>query len=275
MAIAQTPDLSIHYEIRGEGPRVLFLGGSGGDLRHGPTIFDSPLAKRFTVLAFDQRGLGQTGRPTGPYTMANYADDAAALLDAVGWERAHFLGISFGGMVAQEFALRHGTRQGNAVWCCTSSGGAGGASYPLHTLAQLPQEEQARLRVRITDERVDDDFASREPERYAALLAAARDEQARAARDEVRAGLAPQLGARAGHDTFARLSSVEGPVFLAGGLFDGIAPPANMRALAGQIPNAQLRLYDGGHLFFQQDRRAFPAIMQFLAEGTMSREDDR
>ncbi len=68
-----------------------------GDLRRSPNAFDSPLPQHFTVLGYDQRGLGQTDRPDIPYTMADYAKDATALLDAVGWERCAVIGISFEG----------------------------------------------------------------------------------------------------------------------------------------------------------------------------------
>ena len=65
----------------------LFISGTGGDLRRSPNAFDSPLPQHFTVLGYDQRGLGQTDRPDIPYTMADYAQDATALLDAVRWNR--------------------------------------------------------------------------------------------------------------------------------------------------------------------------------------------
>lgn len=78
-------DLNLYYELAGTGPRLLYINGTGGDLRRKPNVFDSPLAERFTILSYDQRGLGQTDRPATPYTMADYAEDANALLDAMGW----------------------------------------------------------------------------------------------------------------------------------------------------------------------------------------------
>jgi len=101
MPFINVRDLKMYYEIRGTGPRLLVISGTGGDLRRSPSIFEMPIAQHFKILAYDQRGLGQTSRPDIPYTMVDYAEDANALLDAVGWDRCLVMGISFGGMVAK------------------------------------------------------------------------------------------------------------------------------------------------------------------------------
>ena len=79
---AQANGLDIYYERGGHGEPLLFISGTGGDLRRKPNQFDSPLAAAFDLICYDQRGLGQTAKPDGDYTMAQYADDAAGLLDA-------------------------------------------------------------------------------------------------------------------------------------------------------------------------------------------------
>jgi 3-oxoadipate enol-lactonase len=76
---------------------VLFIGGVGGDLRSKPNAFDSPLADNFDILTFDQRGTGLTDKPDVTYTMTQYAQDAEAVMDAVGWDSAHVVSVSFGG----------------------------------------------------------------------------------------------------------------------------------------------------------------------------------
>ena len=106
MPLARVCDIDIWWERQGDGPRLLYISGTGGDLRNRPGIFDGPYPKAFDLLAFDQRGLGQTSKPDAPYSMAGYADDAAGLMDALGWDDAAVLGVSFGGMVAQELVLR-------------------------------------------------------------------------------------------------------------------------------------------------------------------------
>src|SRR6187455_3429200 len=139
--------LNFYYERAGAGPPLLFISGSGGDLRAQPNVFASPLAKAFDLLAYDQRGLGRTDKPDVAYSMADYADDAAALLDHVGWDEALVVGVSFGGMVAQELVLRHPSRVKRLVLACTSPGGAGGASYPFHEIEHLTGEERARFLI--------------------------------------------------------------------------------------------------------------------------------
>jgi 3-oxoadipate enol-lactonase len=255
-------DIDVYYEQAGRGPKLLFISGTGGDLRVRPNVLDSPLVESFEVVAYDQRGLGQTSKPEGPYSMADYAADAAALLDALGWEQALVMGVSFGGMVAQELILRAPEKVRALVLACTSAGGAGGASFPLHELAGLPEEERLSRHLALSDLRRDARWREANPERWARLLRIARERQSEA-RDH--AGAQLQLAARAQHDTWQRLADVRVPVLLAGGRHDGIAPVANMAALARQIPDAELRFFEGGHLFLIQDEDAYPYIIQWLS----------
>lgn len=254
-------NVRLHYEIAGRGPRVLFISGTGGDLRNRPNVFDGPLAEHFELLSYDQRGLGQSAVPAGPYTMADYGEDAAALVESLGWGPLPVIGVSFGGMVAQELALRHPELVRALVLCCTSSGGAGGASYPLQELADLSEEERNIRHLELADLRRTPEWRAANPERWERLMEMARAGR-RDDRDEIGAEL--QLAARAGHDTWARLPELAMPVLIAGGRHDGIAPVSNLEALAERIPGAELELFDGGHLFMIQDKRANPAIIEWL-----------
>ena len=265
MPFISVRDIKIYYEVHGTGSRVLFINGTGGDLRRRPGIFDSPLVEYFEILAYDQRGLGRTDRPDMPYTMADYAMDADALLDAVGWDNCSVLGISFGGMVAQVFALRCPHRIQRLVLACTSSGGAGGESYPLHELGGLPPREWAQRFIPISDKRCDEAWQAAHPgefqetvDQIVADLAIGADEPGR------RIGARRQLEARLGHDTYDRLPGIKMPVYICGGRYDAIAPAANLEAIRKQIPHARLELFEGGHLFFLQDAAAFKRIAAFL-----------
>ena len=263
MPVAPLGAIDLYHERAGEGPPLLFISGTGGDLRNKPNVFDGPLAKRFDVLAYDQRGLGRSAKPDLPYTMANYADDAAALLEHVGWAGARVVGVSFGGMVAQELALRHPAKVERLVLACTSPGGAGGASYPFHEIQHLKGEARAKHLIPISDTRRDEAWAKANPDAYAQFIAMGAadlyaDEPGHAM------GARRQLEARAAHDTWDRLPDIACPVMIAAGRYDGIALPETQERMAARIPGASLRFFEGGHLFMLQDRTATPAIAEFL-----------
>jgi len=264
MPFAQIRDIQMYYEIAGNGPRLLSISGTGADLRNKPNIFDSALADEFEILAFDQRGLGQTDRPDTRYTMADYADDAAALLDTLGWDRCHVMGISFGGMVGQELALRYPEKIDRLVLCCTSSGGAGGHSYPFHELEEMPVQKMDSVVTAITDTRHDADWQQHNPNDYRAIIEQRNSRNAGADEPGRETGARRQLEARIGHDTYARLPNIKIPVFIAGGSFDGIAPPANLMAINQQIEHSSLQFFQGGHDFYDHDPMAFQRIAEFL-----------
>src|SRR5215471_12804157 len=219
--------IDIYVERRGEGPRLLFLNGSTQTLERMSLLLDV-LASRFEVLAHDQRGLGRTSIPPGPYEMADYAADAAAVLDHAGWDTARVFGISFGGMVAQELAVTWPDRIEGLALLWTSPGGAGGGSYPLHQLVDLPDTEQAATYLPLLDRRFTPEWlASHDRDRSVAeQLAARRANAAERAPEQVR-GEREQLLARSRHDVTDRLGRITSPTLVAAGRYDGIAPPAN------------------------------------------------
>ncbi len=269
MPHVKTKDIKIYYEQAGRGSDVLVLGGSGADLRVKPNIMHSPLTSAFRVTSFDQRGLGQTDKPDGAYTMADYADDAAALMDALDIDHAMVLGISFGGMVGQEMAIRHGNRISRLALFCTSSGGAGGASYPLHTLAPVKQDSKTEALldlIKLYDTRIDDEWLAANPDHMKTYQ---RRNDMRPFMDEPNwaQGRAAQLAARATHDCWDRLGKIACPTWLAGGSYDGIAYPDSMRALETKIPNATLTFYEGGHLFMVEDSKVFSDLITFFKKG--------
>jgi 3-oxoadipate enol-lactonase len=258
-------DIEICFDRVGTGPALLAISGSRGDLRQNPNLLSSPLPKAFDVVAYDQRGLGRTSKPDKPYSMGDYADDAAALMDAVEWERANIVGVSFGGMVALELVLRHPDRVVKLVLCCTSPGGDGGSSYPHHTLQALPADERARRMVSISDTRYNAGWAADNPVRLQELLKNWMDDPF-ADEPGHQTGITRLLEARRRHDTWDRLNRIACSVLICGGRYDGIALPASQQRMASRISGATLRMFEGGHQFLWQDQSAFPEIIVFLAK---------
>jgi len=263
MPFAKIGSLDFYYERSGAGASLLFISGTGSNLRAKPSVMDGPFPKNFDTLAYDQRGLGQTSKPDTVYTMADYADDAARLMDFARWDGANVCGVSFGGMVAQELVLRHPARVKRLVLACTSPGGAGGASFPFHEIDHMNREERARHMIPITDTRRDSDWAEANPDQYKMFVDfAAADPYA----DEPghAMGARRQLAARSAHDAWDRLNQIDCPVMIAAGKYDGIAIPQTQHNLASRIKGAQLAFFEGGHLFMLQDRTALPAMTAFL-----------
>jgi pimeloyl-ACP methyl ester carboxylesterase len=261
-------DIELYYERWGEGPRLLFLNGSGATIATTELLIKLFIGD-FDALVHDQRGLGGSAIPPGPYEMADYAADALALLDHVGWETARVVGVSFGGMVAQELAVTAPERVERLALLCTSPGGVGGASYPLHELAAMPPDEARAKGMQILDTRFTPEWlATHDGDRGLAEMMAARRTVEKS--DKQQRGEAEQLGARSRHDVCDRLGRVSCPTLVACGRYDGIAPASNGEFIASHIAGAELRLYEGGHAFFAQDRAAVPEVVAFLRGDDLS-----
>ena len=265
MSLVETHELSIYYERsakQNNGP-LLYIGGTGGDLRNKPNQLDSPLKDSFEIISYDQRGLGQTSKPKNKYTMKQYANDAADLIDKLGFSKLPVMGVSFGGMVAQELAIRHPDKVSKLVLACTSSGGEGGSSYPLHELEGLDPEKRLEIGIKINDLRINEKWVKENPEGWKKLkeLSANRIQY-----KPESSGFMRQLMARKEHDASKRLSEIKAPVLLLGGKFDGIAPVKNMEYLNRNIKSSNLKFYEGGHLFLIQDKQVFKDIIEWLTK---------
>jgi 3-oxoadipate enol-lactonase len=177
------------------------------------------------------------------------------------------VGISFGGMVAQEFAVTHPGTVEKLVLLCTSAGGTAGSSYPLHELASLPPAERLEAQMRITDSRFGPEWFAEHPV-DAEIMKGMRERAAVEKPAERLRGERLQLEARTGHDVSGRLGLVTAPAYVLAGRFDGIAPPVNSRAIASLVPDAVVSVYEGGHMFSGQDRNAILDIRAFVADGT-------
>lgn len=265
MPIVRAGEVRLYCEVEGQGePLVLIPGfGTGAWIwyRQVPA-----LAREFRVVTFDPRGVARSAAAPAAgaaFDMRQLADDVAALLDAVGLASAHVLGASFGGFVAQEFALGYPERTRSLILCCTSHGGPGHVRPSDETLAALGStrglntEDRFRenLLLAFSPRFVEDERA--EVERAVSL---------RAANPVAEAVHLAQLRAAVQFDAAPRLASVRAPTLVITGDADRIVPPENSRRLAAAIPGAELRVVEGGsHTFFIERPGEFNrAVAEFV-----------
>ncbi len=252
--------MRIAWESKGAGEPVLLIHGLGY-ARWGWEPVAEPLAQRFRLLLFDNRGIGESEIPPGPYTARAMAEDAVSVLDEAGVGRAHVVGTSLGGMVAQELALGWPDRVDRLVLACTTPGGADAYPLPEQTLAlmteapTLPQDVALRrfvenaLGLGAPQELIDRIVVHR--------LASPPDP----------AGWAAQAAAGASFDAFGRLAEIVAPTLVLHGTADGVVDPRNAGLLAERIPGARVELLPGtGHLFFwEQPERFVQIVGEFLS----------
>jgi len=262
MPVGRVNGVELHWERRGSGPRLLFCNGSGLTLQAIRPLLD-PLTASFDLLAWDYRGFGGSAPVAQPYTMADVAADAGGLLEITGWQSCRVVGASFGGMVAQEFAVSYPRRVERLALACTSAGGEGGSSYPLERLLGLPPGQRVAAEQKLADSRWDQQWMETHPGDRAiagGLTAAVQVQQDPAAE----AAFAAQLQARGVHDVWDRLGAITCPALVGYGKYDGIAPAQNSASIASRIRGAELHGYEGGHGFLFQDPAALPAYIAFL-----------
>jgi 3-oxoadipate enol-lactonase len=265
MPVAHAEGAELFYQVTGTGPRLLFVNGSGTTLDESGLITGA-LASRFEVLAYDYRGLGRSSEVGAGYTMATCATDAAAVMDAAGWGTAPVVGISFGGMVALELVVSQPGRVDRLALLCTSAGGGGGSSFPLHELEELDPEARNARRLALLDSRFDRAWLDAHP--HDRTLVSAMESRAAGPDHPRREGLRLQLQARRTHDTWDRLATIACPTFIGCGRYDGIAPLANSQAMASRISGAELHVYEGGHAFLAQAPESFDDLATFLLAGS-------
>lgn len=264
MPFTVSPGFRMYYETHGAGVPLLLINGLGSDSSE--WLFQLPaFAERFRVVAFDNRGSGRSDTPPGPYSTAQMADDAASLLSHLGMDRAHVLGVSLGGMVAQEVALRHPRSVLRLVLACTTPGGNGSvrpAPEVLQAFVRSPSADPETEIRRVIPHLYTDAYRRDHHEEIEEFV------RRRLAYPVSAEGNAAQLAAAVGHSAWDRLGSITAPALVITGESDGVVPPENSRRIARRIPGSKLVLLPGApHRFFAENAEAFNReVLAFLRE---------
>jgi len=260
MPIARAGDADIAYEVAGSGEPLLMIMGFAADSRM--WMFQTPtFAERYRCITFDNRAVGNSTGPLEGLTMEQMASDALAVLDAEGIERAHVLGISLGGAIAQHVALKAPERIRSlvlaATWCRRNPYLPRLGRIGTEILEQVGRESvvHASMLWLFTPK-----FLLEHSEMADAIEAMALDQ---AVHPEV---FTAQQGALFEHDVREALGSLEIPTLVIVGRRDVFVPPELSEEIAAAIPGAEFVLLETGHAFTIEERDAFNhAVLEFLA----------
>ena len=277
MSTANVDAIELYYEEHGSGEPLLLIMGLAADSI--AWMFQLPdFEKHYRVITFDNRGVGRSSKPAGPYTIAQMADDAAALLDVLKIERAHVVGVSMGGMIAQELALRHPERVRSLVLACTYAKPDAGVERQLESSLQLfGGTRGADGVIQIDVSKLDpmsffqhllptvfnQQFIMTELPKLMQIFGGALQHGF-----SMEAILA-QVGATQGHDATARLSQIKVPTLVITGDNDQLIPHACSDVLAKNIAGAKLiKIPGGSHGFnIEMPERFNQTVLQFLGGG--------
>ena len=249
-------DVTLHYDVYGAHDPLLMIMGLGASSAAWDPELVQDLAQSFKVITFDNRGTGRSDKPDQPYSIEMFADDAAGLLDLLKIRRAHIFGVSMGGMISQEFTLRHPSRTATLTLGCTTAGGKHSVPPPPESLKVLtapregvPPEEIIRRGwpLSYTPDYIESHRAELEA-RIPRLLENPTPPFA----------FKRQLEGTYTLKTWDRLPQIKAPTLVITGAKDVLIPAENSKLLAERIPGAKLHLIaNAGHGFTTQGRGEF------------------
>ena len=268
MPNAKVGDVNLEYYVEGAGSPLLMIQGMGGQASSWGEPFMERLRPHFTTVRFSNRGVGLSDNPGNVVTIPAMADDAAGLLSVLGIERAHVLGISMGGMIAQDFAIRHAARVQGLVLGCTGCGPAHSVPAPPETMAKLgqmmglPAEERVRAYWALT---VTPEFLESGNDLLEEMI-----QMVRAAPEELvrlQATMALQFGAITAHTSYDRFEEIKAPTLVIHGDTDALVPAANGEMIHEKIAGSQMHIIAGvGHCFFwEKPEESADVIVEFLS----------
>jgi len=241
-------DVNLNYDAAGKGEPLLLIMGLGASSALWDPELITGLAGTFRTITFDNRGTGQSDKPDAPYSIEMFADDAAGVLDQLDIARAHIFGVSMGGMIAQEFALRHPKRTATLTLGCTTAGGKHAVPPPPESLKILtaPREGVSPADV----------IRRGWPLGHTPKYIAEHRDLLESAIPRLLAHPTPpfafqrQFEATYGLNTYDRLPQIKAPTLVVTGAEDVLIPAKNSEIIAARIPGAKLHIIaDAGHAF--------------------------
>ena len=264
MERARVNGVDLAYELRGAGSPLVMIHGAQGD----QTMFAglaAAFADRYRVLTFDQRGSGLSEKPDMPYSIAMLADDTAALMDHLGIRAAPIIGVSMGGMIAQEFALRHPKKTQSLILGCTTPGGPnairrdGAALANAYSTKPMSAEERGKA---LAEAAFTKGYITAHPEVITSMI------ESRRQRPIDSTAFAHRMKAAGEHNTYDRLGQIQCPTLVITGKDDALIAWENSRVIAEHIAGAKLVVLEpAGHCFWmEQPAQTQHAIAQFLSE---------
>jgi pimeloyl-ACP methyl ester carboxylesterase len=257
----------IHWDEQGSGAPLLLIMGLGWPSQAWQRLRPA-LSEKYRTIAVDNRGVGRSETPAGPYSIAQMAADAAAVLNAARVNTAHIFGVSMGGMIAQEFALQYPQKVRSLVLGCTAAGGP-----------EAVRAEEEALRVLMTRGQDPDQFARAiNPFIYDAGSSPQLVEEDTAVRRKWYASADAyfaQLQAVTAWEAYSRLTQIAAPTLVIHGENDRLVPAENGKRIAARIPGAKLVIIPGASHIFTTDQpiAAQAAVLDFLdAQASRKRE---
>jgi len=255
--------MKIAWDRRGNGAPLLLIHGLGY-ARWGWEPVLPELAEQFDVILFDNRGIGESDAPPGPYTVAEMAADAVQVLDEAGVARAHVVGTSLGGMIAQELALAYPERVDRLVLACTTPGGQKAHPMPQVTVALMAEAatlEPAVALRRFVENALAPATVEAHPEIVEQIMAY------RLATAQEPAAWGAQAAAGTTFDAYDRLGTISARTLVVTGTEDVVVDPRNSGLIHGLIPDAAYGEFPScGHMFFWERPAAFVRGLQSFLE---------
>lgn len=271
MPATEAGGITLEYEVHGASGEHLLLIQGLGYARWGWEPVVAPLAESFRVVTFDNRGIGGSEKPPGPYTVEAMAADAAGLLEALGIEGSHVAGTSGGGFIAMELATSRPDLVDRLVIACSPLPGPFGDWMPEVTIRLLAEaagieDEETRLRRFIVNA-LSEGFVRDHPEAVDRILGH------RLATAQPVAAWDAQRAAFFAYQDPLRVSRVDAPTLVTSGTDDRVVSHESARKLAESVPGAAFVPFEGaGHLhFWEQPDRFAEVVTEFLRGGEAAR----